>query len=103
MARRTVLPMIVGETIRPRRSTVASYPASTPNPVHLGRPDRESGVGVKILAVFLGLAVAMMAVVGLVLLAATLHARDDARRAASKVTAAGSQTSMPGMETSAAT
>jgi hypothetical protein len=87
---------------------MASYPASTPGPVYVGRPDRESGVGLKVLAVFLGLAVAMMAVVGLVLLSATLSARHDARDAAAKAEAAAAAakpaaTALPGMEMPATT
>jgi FtsP/CotA-like multicopper oxidase with cupredoxin domain len=60
---------------------VASHPASTAAYRH-GDPD--SGAGLKVLALFLGLAVAIMAVIGLVLLSATLGARKDAQLAAKR-------------------
>ena len=82
---------------------MASYPASPPAPAYRG-PDRESGVGIKLLALFLGLAVATMAVIGLVLLSATLGARTDARQAAkqARAAAAGHTTSSLAMPTSGA-
>src|SRR5262245_29796903 len=82
-----------------KETIMASYPESTPNPVFRTRPEGDSGAGLKILALFLGIAVAVMAVVGLVLLSATLGARHDARDAAAKAEAAATmQSSMPGME-----
>ncbi len=69
---------------------MASYPATPPY------QERESSVGLKLLALFLGIAVAVMAVVGIVLLAATLDARKDARQAAKTAAAARSTaTTMP--------
>ena len=76
---------------------MAFSPASAPSPVYRG-PDRESAVGIKLLALFLGIAVAVMAVIGLVLLSATLGARKDAREAARKATTAAT---VPGMATPA--
>jgi nitrite reductase (NO-forming) len=72
---------------------MSSYPA----PVH-SQP--ESGAGIKILALFLGLTVVVMGTIGLWLALSAQHARDDAYAAARSAAAPKASTDgMPGMET----
>jgi nitrite reductase (NO-forming) len=70
---------------------MTSYPA--PAPSH-----GESGVGLKLLALFLGLVVCVMGFFGLWLALSAQHASDDAHRAADRAGSAASTTqAMPGM------
>jgi nitrite reductase (NO-forming) len=74
---------------------MASYPAPVPH--------HDSGAGIKLLALFLGLVVVVMGTIGLWLALSAQHARDDANAAArSAATAkpAAPSSSMPGMSTS---
>jgi len=64
-----------------------------------GSTPRESGVGIKLLALFLGLTVCVMGFFGLWLALSAQHARDDANKAATK---ASSAAAMPGMSKPAA-
>ena len=63
----------------------------------------ESGVGYKLLAVFLALVVCVMGFFGLWLALSAQHARDDANKAATNAASAGpaSSSSMPGMSSAA--
>jgi nitrite reductase (NO-forming) len=71
---------------------MASHPASIP-------ARGESAVGVKLLALFLGVVVCFMGFFGLWLALSAQHARDDANKAASR---AATTASMPGMPTQSA-
>lgn len=65
---------------------------------------RESAVGYKLLALFLGIVVCVMGLFGLWLALSAQHARDDANRAAERAAAAQSASgSMPGMGATKAT
>jgi nitrite reductase (NO-forming) len=76
---------------------MASYPVPAHQP-------HESGVGYKLLAVFLALVVCVMGFFGLWLALSAQHARDDANKAAASAAGAtpASSSSMPGMGTAAA-
>jgi nitrite reductase (NO-forming) len=75
---------------------MASYPVPAHQP-------HESGVGYKLLAVFLALVVCVMGFFGLWLALSAQHARDDANKAAASAATArlASSSSMPGMSTGA--
>ena len=75
---------------------MASYPVPAHQP-------HESGVGYKLLAVFLALVVCVMGFFGLWLALSAQHARDDANKAAASAATAtpASSSSMPGMSTAA--
>jgi nitrite reductase (NO-forming) len=62
-----------------------------------GSTPRESGVGIKLLALFLGLTVCVMGFFGLWLALSAQHARDDANKAATRASSASSRPAMPGM------
>src|SRR5262249_20897130 len=63
---------------------VASHPAATHLPARPARTNPDSGAGLKLLAVFLGLAVGAMIPIGIWLAASAQSAKDDARAAAAK-------------------
>jgi nitrite reductase (NO-forming) len=77
---------------------VTSYPTRAPYGYDRSPPEEGSGAFLKVLAVFLGLAVAVLAVVGVVLMKAADDARDDANTAAQQTSQP--DTSMPGMDMS---
>src|SRR5262249_60555232 len=79
---------------------VASVPASRPAQAYR-EPRSESGALIKIIALFLGIAVAVLIFVAVWMGASAQNARDDARVAAAQ-TANPSMASMPGMGTSTA-
>jgi nitrite reductase (NO-forming) len=84
------------------------YPASqklSARPAYHERHDGgESNVGLKLLVLFLGLAVGLMIPVGIVLASSAHNARNDAKAAAAKVAAAASAApAMPGMAQGAGT
>ena len=78
---------------------MASYPASSPVPYRAGTveyPPRESGATAKIVAVFLGIAVSILAIVSVVLMQAADAARDEARAAGDASAAAEHEHAAPG-------
>ncbi len=86
---------------------MASHPASTrlPSAVYYNRPDPEStsNVVLKLLVLFLGLAVGAMIPIGIWLASSAQSARHDAQLAASKATSGQTSVpSMPGMGSSTA-
>jgi nitrite reductase (NO-forming) len=72
---------------------LASYPASSPAPYRRGtlEPTQDSGVLLKLVAVFLGFAAAVLAVVLVVMLNAVDEARDEATAATAQPAAAATQ------------
>jgi nitrite reductase (NO-forming) len=72
---------------------MTTYPA--PRPASHERRDRESAVGVKILALFLGVAVGVLAIVAVVLVQVADDARDEATAAAPAHDHASSAVSLP--------
>src|SRR5438045_1906872 len=72
-----------------RRLAVSTY--------SVGSGDRESFVGLKVFAVFAGLLIPIVMLIGLWLAVSADHARTDAHKAATQVAAGGTMPSMPGM------
>jgi nitrite reductase (NO-forming) len=73
---------------------MASHPLA--HPTRLQR-NEDSGALVKIVALFLGLAVGVLAIVAVWMGASAQNARDDARKAAASAPASAGSSSMPGM------
>jgi nitrite reductase (NO-forming) len=84
--------------------TSTQRPPAPPPTYVFAQPEAESHVGLKVLALFLGLAVGVMIPLGVWLAASAQGARDDARAAAAKAKAASSSaaSSMPGMAATSA-
>jgi nitrite reductase (NO-forming) len=74
-------------------STMATYSAT--RPTSYDRRDRGSGAGIKILALFLGIAVGVLAIVAVVLVRVADDARDDVNATASVHNHASSEVSLP--------
>jgi nitrite reductase (NO-forming) len=76
--------------------TSTSLPPAPPRFPVTG-PSTESHVGLKLLALFLGLAVGLMIPLGIWLAVSAQNARDDARTAAARAASGAAASSMPGM------
>jgi nitrite reductase (NO-forming) len=75
----------------------STYLPPAPPRFPVTRPSTESHVGLKLLALFLGLAVGVMIPLGIWLAVSAQNARDDARAAAAKAATGAAASTMPGM------